>query len=103
MTRHAEFVRGLELVSYKPGWTFEINPVAPGSSSLILTVQYTGYDTNAHTDVVFTRRVPSELYPDDLDQWLWQTLIDIEREEAGEWYRVNGARPHNPHMAPLTP
>ena len=86
----------LKEFTYKPGWTLGVG--GPGGRYLCimaLTDDSTNPQARRHTQHMF-------LIPDGLDRrgwvrWVFDRILDAERHEAAEFFRVDGAAVFYPH------
>lgn len=92
--------RVIERVRYKPGWRLSIHAQALSHHSLRIEL-----DTiDSATGKAF---VLAHLFPippgadygwaeDAIEDWIFERIIDVERHEAGEFFRVDELRPFMP-------
>lgn len=85
-------------IEYKPGWT--VGTGGPGGRSLCvmaLTDDSTNPQARRHTQHMF--QVPEGLEPSGRDwvRWVFARILDAERHEAAEFFRVDGAAPFYPN------
>lgn len=100
-----ELVRGL---AYRPGWYFGLRDVdrGQGSEGLTFVVTSLGYNSY-HLDRGETYRVnhyfpvPPAAYDErSWRRWLLDRLLDVERHECCEFFRIGDERPYAPHHGP---
>lgn len=93
----------LERVTYKEGWSFRLLEAGVGYT---LEIRIRGA-VNSHDPagplIVLTHRRPvAEHLLDSVDDryrmdWLYRQILEVERHEAGEFFRVDGRAPFHPH------
>ena len=100
----AELMKLLARFTYKPRWTFRLEPADgwPGQWMLLITtwVQDIRPPHNwGHG--AFTVPVPpisGEAHAGYWEHWLRDTIWHVaERHEVDEWFTVDGQRPYDPH------
>lgn len=87
--------RLIETIAYKPGWSFKIG--GPGHRFVCVfarTVDSTAPSRERITQHMF--ELPDATGP-DLVRWLFDRLLDIERHEAAEFFRLDGDAPFWPY------
>ena len=91
-TSRADLVAAL---SYKPGWTFRIG----GPLNRYLCVFATTADSVEPSRKRCTQHMfeMPDLVGPPFFRWVFDRLLDAERHEAGEFFRVNGEAPFFPH------
>jgi hypothetical protein len=80
---------------YKPGWTFKV----AGPLNRMLCVFARTPDSGDPTRLRTTQHqfpLP-DLEGTDLARWVFRCLLLCEQHEAGEFFAVNGFKPHYPH------
>lgn len=88
--------RLVEQITYKPGWSFKIG----GPLGRFLCIHARTPDSLDPSRVRSTQHMfetPEGLDPQGFHRWCFARVLDAERHEAGEWYRVNGQAPFWPH------
>ena len=101
----------LTTVRYKPDTTFDAR-----------RKDSPGYSESRFVELIIRRQLPDSTQPDrvipvggtfivpptimwaidpkaDFLSWLWTTVLEMERHEAGEWFRVDGKLPYDPHAS----
>lgn len=96
-------------VTYKPGWTVELQRPLPEyerhNLHLMVTASWPNScgDTPPTIKTACARTVPLQLWEsmDDTAQlrWIYMAVEDLERHEQDEWFKVDGVCVHNPHLA----
>jgi hypothetical protein len=112
MSQVAPYPRALaELITslhYRPHWKFGLTDSdrGQGSKGLTFEVWTVGYDTY-HPDrgegysVVHYFPVPPAAYDvRSWRRWLFERLLEVERHEAAEFFRVGDDQPYAPVHAP---
>lgn len=91
-TSRADLVAAL---SYKPGWAFRIG----GPLNRFLCVFATTADSVEPSRERCTQHMfeMPDLVGPPFYRWVFDRLLDAERHEAGEFFRVNGQAPFFPH------
>jgi len=98
----------LELVTYKPGWRFELAPM--DNSDLVghyvgrLWMRFKCEDTygrrlGSQMEVVSNHLVPEYLCDNQRNfyTYLHRCILETERHETDEWFKVGGRLVSNPH------
>jgi hypothetical protein len=92
--------------SYRPGWMLMLSDIDRGQGSKGLTLQVYGKfpDTNhpeITINVVHYFPVPPAAYNEQSwRRWLFDRLLEVERHEAAEFFRIDGKQPYAPHHGP---
>lgn len=88
--------RLLARVAYKPGWTFKIGGPL-GRYVCVFARTPDSNDPRCERTTQHMFEIPD--VDDDVEfyRWLFARLVDAERHEAGEFFRVNGTRPFMPN------
>lgn len=95
--------RLLQRVTYKPGWSFHIEPL--GIEVILDTAD--SADPSHRIRVAHHRHMaPGSVHPgawSDKDwlHWLFEEVIDIERHEAAEFFKVDGDAVFHPHRGEI--
>jgi hypothetical protein len=90
----------LARVTYKPGWRLEIRPSpAQGVQKALYVVAEIANSWRPEEDGYFGRSAP---IPPSLDKaafyrFVFEEVLEMERHEAREWFRVDGVPPFDPH------
>lgn len=85
----------IESVTYKPGWVFKVG----GPLRSMLCIFTTTPDSNNPTRTRTTQHqfpLP-DLSGRELVRWVYDRILDVERHETGEFFRVDGFRPFFPN------
>lgn len=98
----------VDKLSYRPGWRFALGNVdrGQGSEGLTLSVVSCGYDSynpdrGETYRVIHYVPVPPAAYDErSWRRWLLDRLLEIERHEACEFFRIGEDRPYAPHHGP---
>jgi hypothetical protein len=111
----AEVVAALD---YRPGWTFRLEDVARDTvdaadrtsaelaGGLTFIVRTKGYDSyhpeqGENYAVLHYFIVPAATYNlHNWGRWVFERILDVERHEAMEFFKVNGIRPYAPNHGP---
>lgn len=83
-------------ITYKPGWVFKIG----GPLGRYLCIHATTEDSlrpGARRTTQHMFEIPDELDGPDFHRWVFARVLDAERHEAAEFYRVAGQAPFWPH------
>lgn len=84
----------LERFTYKPSWTFTI---CEGR----LFIRALAPDTDDHTKIIpinFQTSIPRFRTPDyPWDRWLLDQILNVERHEAEEFFKIDGVKVFDPH------
>lgn len=82
-------------ISYKPGWKFRVG----GPLNQYLCIFATTPDSNRPTVERTTQHMFQlpDLEGREFYRWVYDRLLDCERHETGEFFRVNGQAPFMPH------
>lgn len=95
-------------LSYKPGWTFQLEDIdrGQGSQGLTLVITTQGYNSY-HPEQGQNYRVhhfmpvpPAAFDWRSWRRWLLDQLLLVERHEACEFFQVGGERPYAPSHGP---
>jgi hypothetical protein len=82
--------------TYRPGWMFSVYDGC-------LTVHAQVIDANNQTEtcpLTSVQQLPMQaLHYKDFDwtNWLFRTILDLERHETQEFFRINGQPVYDPH------
>jgi hypothetical protein len=84
----------LQSFTYKPGWKFS---VMEGH----LVINFKAVDTDNTENLIpisFVQGIPT-LVRDDYpwDRWLLDMIMEVERHEAQEFFKINGVKVFDPH------
>lgn len=101
MTRARRFHEQLTRIAYKPGWDFDIVDALPFEDTLSLRIQFPIDLGGEMFHTLVGRVIPSGLEPGQFSEWLWGIVLEVETHEAGDWFTVDGSRPHDPHIQRL--
>lgn len=86
--------RLLQTFTYKPDWAFTI--IEEG-----LLIRLIAVDTDNHRNripITFSIGIPSFVRPDfPWDRWLLDQIMEVEKHEAREFFKVNGVKVFDPH------
>lgn len=87
----------LDTVEYRPGWQWRVDDHREG---LVVTFSFSVPDARGVGDQVQRVHtfVPPVRSPGQFFDWLYWRLGRIEQHECDEWFRVDGRRPHDPHV-----
>lgn len=94
----AQVTVALAGIGYKPGWMFRYDP-----ELRILIVTYPAadaYDPRRTFGGRATALLPYSIPATEIAGWVWRVIMQIEEHEAGEFFTVDGERPHDPHQQP---
>ena len=100
------FLRELiESVKYKPGWTFTLGTFPKDSDEpprawafYIVSDTEDSFNFKRRMRVRHEFIVPPATYNrDEWAAWLFDRVVDVERHEAGEFFRIFGVREFAPH------
>ena len=81
-------------VSYKPGWKFRLG--GPGNRFVcVFATTPDSRDPSVERTTQHMFEPPADC--DDLVRWLFERLLDAERHETGEFYKINGSAPFFPY------
>lgn len=98
----------VDKMSYRPGWTFELEHLdrGQGSEGLTFVVTSKGYNSY-HPDRGETYRVqhyfpvpPAAFNEQSWRRWLLECMLKIESHEACEFFAIGEDRPYAPHHGP---
>lgn len=82
-------------IRYKPGWSFK---VAGPRGRLLCVFARTPDSADPSRERVTQHQFPlPDLDPPDFFRWVFRCLLLCEQHEAGEFFAVDGFRPHFPH------
>lgn len=92
----------LAQVAYKPGYQFS---ASADKQCLILRLDVVTKDSDAPrldvrlgmTSAIPFWEIDHEKGREVIVERLWRLILDFERHEAAEWFRVNGVRSNDPH------
>lgn len=90
--------------TYKPGWDITLHDLPTTSEGVGGLRLYITSDTENSLDPKRRIRVrhefivPAATYKrSSWLRWLWDRVLDVERHEAGEFFRIDGERVYAPH------
>lgn len=87
----------LRAFTYRPDWSFEIVYGAIDT----LVIQGRVIDTDDFSKVIllnFSASLPEAVRPDfDWTCWLFDRIMEVERHEAQEFFKINGVKVYDPH------
>jgi hypothetical protein len=98
----------VDLMAYRPGWTFALSHQdrGQGSEGLTFIVTSLGYDTY-NPDRGETYRVrhffpvpPAAFNEQSWRRWLLDRMVEIETHECCEFFQIDGERPYAPQHGP---
>lgn len=97
----------LTQVRYKPGWEFSLR----GDAGLhcALDIAFPGIESRTLQEMRFGHRFPIppaawSWTTEEVADWVFARIVDVERHEAGEFFDVAGDRPFfPPHGYPADP
>lgn len=109
-----EYADWLERITYKPLWRMAVIceagsawvrcdqgvqwPLGRNEHRLIVVARVTdAYHPQRETQVAFNHFVPGGLGREEFVRFIRQLLLDCERHEFDEFFRVDGIQFHNPH------
>ena len=114
MSLFAEAKNAVATIRYKPGWWFDIQDL--GEQVAVVVEPPAFADSRGGSEPVkvrMTRYIPAmpvcwEANPKEMARALsidvhnaaWELVRCMELHEAGEWFTVDGERPHDPHALP---
>lgn len=93
-------------LTYRKGWMFSLRDVDRGQGSEGLTLSVYGqypdtYNPEQLIRVVHYFPVPPAAYDErSWRRWLFERVLEVERHEAMEFFRIDGERPYAPHHGP---
>jgi len=93
-------------LKYRSGWKFGLRDVDRGQGSWGLTFEVIGqYPDTYHPQntirVSHYFPVPPAAYDErSWRRWLFERLLEVERHEAAEFFKIDGERPYAPHHGP---
>lgn len=96
----------VERLEYREGWGFWLKDIDRGQGSEGLTFIVLGTYPNSYRPDEMIRVnhyfiVPAAAYDErSWRRWLLERLLEVERHEACEFFRVGGERPYAPHHGP---
>lgn len=90
--------RQLDTIRYRPGWRFEAQDL--GERIAIVLEPPPLDDSHGGSQPVQIRMTRYISPDDDLVETAWELVRCMEMHEAGEWFVVDGERPHDPHRLP---
>ena len=104
---HPERLAALvEKLTYKRGWSFELQHMDRGQGSLGLTLVIEvecedSYRPDRTTRVLHYMIVPAASYDERAwMRWLLDQVLLVEQHEACEFFKVDGKRPYSPNHGP---
>lgn len=111
MTQIADYPHNLqslvERAEYRPGWQLLLvdnYDRGQGSKGLTFIVVGTFPDTYNPENILRVQHlfpVPPAAYDDrSWRRWIFERLLEVERHEAAEFFKVDGERPYAPHHGP---
>lgn len=103
------FQRAIFLVSYKPGWKFDLERTGPVSLTLTITCRTADPVTAAPVKLVNQQAVELVTVPrpraEALD-WFVRRVFDaidkFESHERLEWFKIDGRCPYPAHAGPVS-
>lgn len=84
----------LRQFTYKPGWTFNIRDDMLAIRLLAPDTDNVENIISVNNEVVIPRFV-DERFP--WDRWLLDQIMNVERHEAQEFFKINGVKVFDPH------
>lgn len=96
----------VEQLEYRDGWRFMLGHVDRGQGSEGLTFAVYGtypdtYHPERKINVVHYFIVPAAAYDRrSWTVWLFERMLDVERHECMEFFKIDGERPFAPHHGP---
>lgn len=92
-------------VTYKPGWTLNLQEISRGQGSEGLTLTIAANVPNTvgpgNVDFLHLFPVPPAAYDTETwARWVLDCILSVEQHEALEWYRLNGHAPFFPEHRP---
>jgi hypothetical protein len=112
MTQVAPYPHALmelvEVLTYRPGWGFELEDVDRGQGSMgltlkILTKGYNSYhpDRGEYYSVCHYMPVPPAAFDKrSWQHWLFEQCLLVERHECCEFFQIAGEHPYAPSHGP---
>lgn len=111
MVQTAPFPKALasliERLEYRPGWQFNLLVnLDRGQGSEGLTFRAIGQYPDTYNPERIIRiqhffPVPPAAYNEtSWRRWIFERLLEIERHEAAEFFKIDGSRPYAPHHGP---
>ena len=111
MYQEAEYPEILESLvnrmSYREGWTFTLHDRydrGQRSSGLTFTAVGTYPDTYTPENIIRVAHlfpVPPAAYDErSWRRWIFERILEIERHEAMEFFKIDDKRPYAPHHGP---
>lgn len=88
----------LALIRYRPGWRFEAQDL--GERIAIVLEPPPLPDSHGGSEPVQIRMTRYIEHDGDPFATAWELVRCMEMHEAGEWFVVDGNRPHDPHKLP---
>lgn len=96
-------------ITYKPGWTFDLIRHFPYDDRDLAIVRITAKVPDVR-DPTVSAEIGQVAYiydyivdrPDPKDafmEWVFSAVLQLEKHEVNEWFRVRGAPLHEPHPA----
>lgn len=96
----------VDRLEYRPGWRFALEDTDRGQGSKGLTFCAVGqypdsYDVEKIIRVMHYFPVPPAAFNYvSWQRWLFERILDIERHESAEYFKIDGDRPYAPHHGP---
>jgi hypothetical protein len=80
--------------TYRPGWKFSVEDG-------FLRIDAQVIDANKQTEtcpLISVQQIPPQLRQDfDWTRWLFNVILDLERHEVQEFFRIDGRPVYEPH------
>lgn len=95
-----ELAKIVETIEYKPGWKFGVQPFSYCRNETELIISADLEDTyNPGSKVLVAEKsiFPNFLTPSEVARFIYRCILDLERHETEEWFRVDGVRIYDPH------
>lgn len=103
MTR-SEIIKIVESISYKPGFSIKFNREPRDVDMIEILFDYKTIDSTDFTkeaklkdtltiDLFYLKNMKKDM----LIRMIYDKILDMERHEAGEFFRVDGELPYDPH------
>jgi hypothetical protein len=93
----------LATMTYKPGWRMAVVELPPFSSRFHLAISFYAEDAyGSGKQVKIGRHYPLRPPIRSLDQFehaVFTAILDLEKHEAREWFRVGGVMKLDPHRS----
>lgn len=110
MTQEAPFPKPLaslvEKVTYRDGWDFRLVDMDRGQGSKGLTLSIVGtYPDTHHPERLIRVQhlfpvVPAAYNEQSWRRWLFERVLEVERHESAEFFRIDGVQPYAPQHGP---